>query len=173
VANALLVAKTIAAFDQFFQPLGETGCRSSIDQIVIEAQRHAHVFADGDLPVDDAWFLGNATQSKIKRMVIDRDAPAGTLAKHAYCRYAHGPTILLLHMRKPALYPPENWPEDSEDHQRQPPKILETFPGLLHRIHLGRPDLVMNLAKGLLIGLMPNAVCDSIVISSRVFVTQV
>src|SRR5713226_5899817 len=145
------LAEAVATFNEFFQTLGEAGCWGPIDQIVIEAQCDTEVFPDSDVSVDDPWFLSDPTQGEIKGMVIDRDAPARTLAKHTHCRDTHGSTVLLLHRGRPALHPPEHWPEDSEDHQRQPPKILETFPGLLHCIHLSRPDLVMDLAKSLLI----------------------
>jgi hypothetical protein len=48
------LSEAVATFNQFFQPLGEAGCRSPIDQIVIEAHCHAEIVADGYLPVDDA-----------------------------------------------------------------------------------------------------------------------
>ncbi len=35
------VEKTIAAFDQFFQPLGEARCRGAVDHIVIKTDRQA------------------------------------------------------------------------------------------------------------------------------------
>ena len=101
------------------------------------------------MPIDDRWFLSDTTQGDIKGMIIDRDTPAGTFAKHPHCRDAHGSTVLLLHRGRPALQPPENRPEDAEDHQWQPAKILEALPGLLHCVHLGRPDLLMDLAQGL------------------------
>src|SRR5713101_1735214 len=145
------LAEAVATFNEFFQTLGEAGCWGPIDQIVIEAQCDTEVFPDSDVSVDDPWFLSDTTQGEIKGMVIDRDAPTGTLAKHTHCRDTRGSTVLLLHRGRPALHPPENRPEDSEDHQRQPAKILEALPGLLYCIHLGCPDLVMDLAKSLLI----------------------
>src|SRR6266566_6245202 len=81
------------------------------------------------------------------------------------------PTVLLLHMRKPALHPPENWPDDSEDHQRQPSKILETFPGLLHCIHLSRPNFLMNLSEGLLIRRSDN-IDNGLLLASHVTLNQ-
>jgi len=70
------LAEAVATFDQFFQPPGEALCRSPIDNGVIEAQRHAEILADGDLPIDDHRFLCNAAQGNIQDMVVDRDAPA-------------------------------------------------------------------------------------------------
>src|SRR5438309_5354350 len=71
------VEKTIAALNQFFQPLGETCCRGPVDGRVIETQGHAEIFADGYLPSNDAWLPSYTTQGNIKAMVVDRDALTG------------------------------------------------------------------------------------------------
>src|SRR6266480_4891574 len=92
------VDQTVAAFDQFFQPLSETCCRSSIDQIMIEAQGQAEVVTDDDVPVDDAWILSDTTQGKIKGTLSERDAPTSTFAKHPHCRHAYRPAIFFLHL---------------------------------------------------------------------------
>src|SRR5438105_10945752 len=92
------LCEAIATFDQFFQPLGEACCRSPIDKGVIEAQGHAEVFTDSNLSIGDTRFRSYAAQGKINGMVIDRDAPARTFAKHSYCRHAHCPPVLLLHL---------------------------------------------------------------------------
>src|SRR5713226_7075140 len=37
------------------------------------------------VPVDDSWLLSDATQSQIKGMIVDRDSPTSTFAKHPNC----------------------------------------------------------------------------------------
>ncbi len=54
------VEKTIAALNQFFQPLGEAGRRSAIDQGVIKADRQTEIVPDGDVPVNHPRLLANA-----------------------------------------------------------------------------------------------------------------
>src|SRR5437763_13713312 len=49
------LSEAVATFDQLFQPLDEPSGGCAIDQIMIEAQGQAEIFADGNLPVDDAW----------------------------------------------------------------------------------------------------------------------
>src|SRR6266702_7452919 len=79
----LTLSEAVATLDQFFQSLSEACCRSTVDQIVIEAQCYREVFADGYLPVDNTWLLSDAAQSKIKGMLSYRDAPTSTFPKHA------------------------------------------------------------------------------------------
>src|SRR6266702_773519 len=148
------LAEAIATFDQLSQSRTEASCRGTVDQTMIEAQRHAQVFADGDLPIDDPRFLNDAAQGNIKGMVVDRDTPAATFAKHPDCRYAHGPTVLLLHPWIRLTHPAEAPPADSEERGRQetqPMGSAEALPGSFYLLHLGRPDLVMKLSEGLLI----------------------
>src|SRR5437773_10389692 len=59
------LCEAVATFDQFFQPLGEACCRSSIDKGVIEAQGYAKVFTDDGLPIGDTRFRSYAAQGKI------------------------------------------------------------------------------------------------------------
>src|SRR5947199_3863353 len=155
MGNVRALAEAVATFDQLFQPLGEARCRSPVDDRVIETQRHAEIFADGYLPVNDAWLRSYATQGNIDGMVVDRDAPAAAFPEHPDCRYAHCPTVFLLHLRIHLTHPAEGPPADSDEHHRQEPEPVrgcETLPGFTHLLHLGCPDLVMNLAEGLLIG---------------------
>ncbi len=107
---------------------------------------------DSDCSIDDPRFLSDATHGEIKGMVIDRDPPDSTFAKHPNRRDTYGASVPFLYRGIPAFHPPEHQPEDSEDHQWHPAKILESLPGLLRCLHLGLPDLVKDLAKGLLIG---------------------
>src|SRR5436309_13178862 len=86
------LCEAIATFDQFFQSLGEACCRSPIDKGMIEAQGHAEIFTVANLSIHYTRFRSYAAQGKINRMVIDRDAPASTIAEHAYCCYANGPS---------------------------------------------------------------------------------
>src|SRR6266849_3476893 len=148
------VVETIAALNQVFQPLGEACGRSTIDKCMIEAQRHAEIFANSYVSVYDARFLSDATEGDINSMVVDRDAPACTLPKHSYCRYAHRPPVLLLHLWIRPTHPAEGPPADSDEHHRQesqPAYSCEALPSFFHLLHLSCPDLVMNLAEGLLI----------------------
>src|SRR5262249_51454850 len=59
-SSLLLAGQAVAAFDQFFQPLGETCRLGAIDHVVIKADRQAQVFADGDLPVDHPRLFADA-----------------------------------------------------------------------------------------------------------------
>src|SRR5436305_1498797 len=63
------VVETIAALNQVFQPLGETCRRSAIDHAVIEAQRHAEVFEESDVPVDGACL--HPPSDRTRRSVSD------------------------------------------------------------------------------------------------------
>src|SRR5579875_3846471 len=145
----LSLTEAIAALDQLFQALGKAGSRSAIEQIVIEAQCYTEVFTDSNVSINDPRLLSNPAQGEIKRVVVNGNAPARAFAKHPHRRNPDGPAIPLLHRGRPALYPPEQRPEGSKGHQWQPAKVLESPPGLLHGIHLGRPDFMMNLVKGL------------------------
>ncbi len=90
------VEKTIAALDQFFQPLGEACCWCAIDDIVIEADRQTQIVTYRDLPVNDPRFLANATYCHHERCRRGYwDAPARTVLKYAYCRETHRPHVLL------------------------------------------------------------------------------
>jgi len=93
--------EAVAAFDQVFQPLGEASSRSAVDQIMIEAQGHAEVFADGYLPVDDTWLLREAAEGDVECTVFHWDSPTSIFPKHADRRYAHRPAVSLLHLRIP------------------------------------------------------------------------
>jgi len=115
---------------------------------VIEAQRQREVVADRNVPVDDAWLLGDATQGEEEAM--DRRggyAPATPFAEHPNSCYSYRTKEFLLHLWIP-LHPPE----ESEEKNRQELKRFETLPGFRHVLHLGYPDLVMNLSEGLSIG---------------------
>src|SRR6266851_5106221 len=54
------VVETIAALNQFFQPLGEACCWSTVDRLVIKADRQTQIVPDGDVPVNDPRLLANA-----------------------------------------------------------------------------------------------------------------
>ena len=73
------LTEAVAALDQVFQSTREAGCRSAVDQVVIEAQCYTEIFSNGNVFIDDPWFLSDTTQGEIKGMVIDRDAPASAL----------------------------------------------------------------------------------------------
>src|SRR5438034_3209780 len=142
------LVETIAALDQFFQPRDEACCRSAIDDIVIQTDSQTQVLADGDLPIHDAWLLGDAAQGEEEAMDGRGGyAPATSFAKHPHCCYSYRTKEFLLH-----LWIPLHSPEESEEKNRQELKRFETLPGFWHVLHLGCLDLVMDLAEGLSIG---------------------
>ena len=97
------------------------------------------------MPIDDAWLLGDATQGEEEAMDGRGGyAPATPFAEHPHCRYSYRTKEFLLHLWIP-LHPPG----ESEEESRQELKRFETLPGFWHVLHLGCPDLVMNLAHGL------------------------
>ena len=75
------VVETIAALNQVFQPLGEAGGRSTIDNCMIEAQRHAEIFANGYVPV----YLTEPSQVSKKFPVISARIMASGRSRAA-CR---------------------------------------------------------------------------------------
>src|SRR2546423_13811782 len=85
------VVETIAALNQFFQPLGEAYCRSAIDRLVIKADRQAQIFADGDVPVNDPRLLTNAAHRHPEGMGGERNSPSSPFPKHPHCCDAHRP----------------------------------------------------------------------------------
>src|SRR5712692_84927 len=148
------VVETIAALNQFFQPLGETCRRCAIDDLVIKTERQAQIVPDGDVPVNDPRLLANATHRHHEWCRGGwRDTPARTVPKHAYCRDAHRPHVLLPQpwMRSP--YPGEDPEVGFKEKSRKGLKPHQVF---CHILHLGCPDLVMNLAQGLAIGCSDN-----------------
>src|SRR6266487_129914 len=152
------VAETIVALDQFFEPLGETCCRSAIDHVVIKTDRQTEIVSDSYLPVNDAWLLAYAAHCHHECCRGGyRDTSARTVPKHAYCRDAHRPHILLPQpwMRSPS---PGEEPEvglRSESWQGLNPRQV-----FCHVLHLCGPDLVMNLAYGLAISCSDNVGYD-------------
>src|SRR5438105_6700529 len=145
------VAQTIAAFDQFFQPLGETCCRSPVDRLVIKADRQTQIVPDGDVPVHDPRLLTNAAHRHPEGMGRERNSPSSPFPKHPHCCDAHRPPVLLPHLGRPFPHP-HHHPKDWEQQQPGPMDGFEPLPGFCHVLHLGCPDLVMNLTKGLAIG---------------------
>jgi hypothetical protein len=71
----------------------------------------------------------------------------------------------------PAKHPPEDWPDESEDHQRYESEVPEALPGFLHCFYLGSPDLMMNLSEGFLVGGSDN-VDDGLFLASQVTLNQ-
>ena len=59
----LAESEAVATLDQVFQPLDEPSGWCAVDNIMIEAQRHAAIFLDGYVSVHDAWFLTAATST--------------------------------------------------------------------------------------------------------------
>src|SRR2546428_2614010 len=148
------VAQTIATLNQFFQPLGEACCRSAVNNIVIKTERQAQIVPDGDGPVHHTWFLRNAAHRHHERCRGGyRDAPARTVPKHAYCRDTYRPYILLPHLWMRSPYPGEDPEVGFKEKSRKGLKPHHVF---CHVLHLGCPDLVMNLAHGLAIGCSDN-----------------
>src|SRR6266536_4707590 len=148
------VAETIVALDQFFEPLGETCCRSAIDHVVIKTDRQTEIVSDSYLPVNDTWLLAYAAHCHHECCRGGyRDAPARTVLKHAHCRDAHRPHVLLPQpwMRSPS--PGEDPEVGLKEKSRQG---LQPLQGFCHVLRLGGPDLVMNLAHGLAIGCSDN-----------------
>src|SRR6266700_3724038 len=144
------VEKTIAALNQFFQPLGETCRRSAVDDIVIKTDRQTQIVPDGDGPVHNTWFLRNAAHRHHECCRRGyRDAPARAVPKHAYCRDTHRPHVLLPHLWLRSPSPGEDPEVGFKEQSRQGLKPHQVF---CHVLHLGCPDLVMNLAHGLAIG---------------------
>jgi len=150
-----LLNESIPALDQFFQPLGEARCRSAIDDIVIKTDRHTQIFPYSYVPINDTRLLTDATQRNHECWGGWRDAPTCTFPKHANCRYAHSPPVLLLHLWIRSTYPEVDPKEGSEEkgrQEQQPIYCFETLQDFCHWFPLGCPDLVMNLAEGLAIG---------------------
>src|SRR5947209_14720589 len=79
----LLIEQAEAAFNQVFQPLGEACCWSAVNNVMIQADRQAEIFSDGDVSIHDARLLNNAPQGELKRLACCRDRPAYTWPKHA------------------------------------------------------------------------------------------
>src|SRR5260221_369681 len=105
------VEKTIAALNQFFQPLGEACCRSPIDHLVIKADRQTQIVPDGDVPINDPRLLANAAHRHPEGMGVGwRNAPATPFPKHAHCRESHRPHQVLPHLVRRSNAP-EGTPE--------------------------------------------------------------
>jgi len=58
----ILVAETIAALDQFLEPLGKPRGWRAVNNVVVEAERHTQKLTDLHASVNDHWFLGNAAE---------------------------------------------------------------------------------------------------------------
>src|SRR6266487_2147268 len=107
------VVETIAAFDQFFQPLGEACCRCAIDDLVIKADRQTQIVPDGQVPVNDSRLLTHAAHRHHEWCRGGyRDAPARTVPKHAYCRDTYRPHVLLPHLWMRGVNPFYRTPEE-------------------------------------------------------------
>ena len=95
------VVETIAALNQFFQPLSEACCWSAVDRLVIKADRQTQIVPDGDVPVNDHRLLTNAAHRNPEGMGGERDSPSGPFPKHPDCCEAHRPPVLLPHLGRP------------------------------------------------------------------------
>src|SRR5919108_1256577 len=95
------IVQTIAAFDQFFQPLGETYRRRAVDHIVIKTDRQAQIVPQSDVSINKNRLLSNAAYRHPEGMGGERYAPTGTVPKHTNRREAHRPPVLLPHLRRP------------------------------------------------------------------------
>src|SRR6266699_151751 len=149
------VVETIAALNQFFQPLGEACCRSAVDHLMIKADRQTEIFPDSYAPVNDISFHANTAHRNIECLGGGwRDAPSGLFPKHTNRREAHRPKDVLLHLWIRSTYTPEGPKETSDQKGRQeqhPVLVCGRCPGFYLFSHLGCPDLLMNLSEGLLI----------------------
>src|SRR5690242_10389190 len=117
---------------------------------MVEAQRHAQVFADGDVPIYHAWFLRDATHCHVERVVIEGNCPAAAVSEHSHRGEANRPAIALLEPRIAASRPPEDGPYPFENRHRdahEPLFRLEALPLRLHRRNLGRPNLPRDLTN--------------------------
>ena len=114
------VIEAIAAFDQVYQPVDKTSCRAAIGNAVIEAQRHAEIVANGDVPIDDTWLRSQATQRDREACSGHGEAPAVAFPEHSNCRYPNGSDDSLMELGKRPQYSVEysgeerGWQEGSE-----------------------------------------------------------
>jgi len=69
----------------FLEPLGEPCCRRAVNDVVIEADRHAEVFTDLYAPVNDARFLGNAAERNAQCSGGKGDPPPAPFPEHPDC----------------------------------------------------------------------------------------
>ena len=65
-----------------FQPLGEACRRSTVDQIMIQANRQTKIFPYGDVPVNDTWFHANPAHRNID-LVLHHRRDKTELLEHA------------------------------------------------------------------------------------------
>ena len=99
------VVETIAALNQFLQPLSEACCWSAVDRLVIKADRQTQIFPDGDVPVNDPRLLANAAHRNPEGMGGERDSLSGPFPKHANCRHTYCPPVLLPQLRRSFPHP--------------------------------------------------------------------
>src|SRR5512142_208775 len=110
------VEKTIAAFDQFFEPRSEASRRSTIDDIVIKTDRQAQIVPQSDVPINEYRLLTNAAHRNHQCWHGLRDAPTGALPKHAHGCDAHRPHELLPHLGISSPYQVESPEERSKEY---------------------------------------------------------
>src|SRR5260370_6120852 len=145
------VAKTIAALNQVFQLPCEACCRSAVDHLMIKADRQTEILPDDYAPVNDPRLLANAAHRNPEGMGGERNSPSSPFPKHPHGCDAHRPPVFLPHLGRSFSHP-HHHAKGRKQHQPGPLDGFETLPGLCHVLHLGGPDLLMNLAQGLTIG---------------------
>lgn len=99
------LSDAVTTFDQFLKPLYEARRGSAIDNVVVDADRHAQVFTVYKLPVDEGRFFCDAAERDLQSVIGNGDAPAAAIAEHAYSGQGHGAVHFLQPMRTLEQHP--------------------------------------------------------------------
>ena len=65
-----LVKQPKTALNQFFQPCDEACGWRAVDNIVIQTDGQTQVLADGDVPINHSWLLGDAAEGEEEAMGV-------------------------------------------------------------------------------------------------------
>lgn len=150
--HPLIVDKAEAAFDAFHETVGEAGGGRPVHDLVIEADSQTEELAVFERSLDQYRLLGDATDDNVDRQKGDRHPPTGPLTEHTNGGEPDGPGesldgVRISHQDAPDRHPYEGGQPAKEGRPAEPLHPA----GLLDLARLGGPDLVVNLAEGLLI----------------------